>query len=253
MRADPIGAADGVTVVVDDGADALAAEVTDELRHRHRPVIHVDAPRLGLLDVQLADGNVEVEGCPVRAVLFRATAWSRHDGGFVDEDATFASSEVTATWLAATRLPGVIAINRLHPEASMTFSEWPVWHRALAAARVPQAQLAIGDVGLSHATWLPWGGGVARRPKAEVRRSFAPALLEGDLGGVGLWLDGMLLAGTGSDAAQAAAGCLVAEGLRLVGITLDRRGQVAFAAARPIVPEGSVSAVARHVAESLAA
>jgi hypothetical protein len=100
---------------------------------------------------------------------------------------------------------------------------------------------------------MPWGGGVARQPGAAVRRSFASAMLQADLADTGVWLDGALLAGSGSEAAEAAAACLAGEGIRLAGITVDGQGRVAQATAHPVIDAGAAPGIADDVAEALAA
>ena len=242
----------GLTLVVDDATDALARQVAAELARRGRQVEHVPALRLGMLDVHLAGRSATVNGRRLGAVLFRAAPWSRYDAGFTDTDASFATAEVAATWLAITQLPSVISLNRLHPEAWSTFSEWPVWRRCLAAAGVPQVEIGVGDLEEIEPTWLPWGGGVATAPRAAIRRSFAPALTRATGLRHGLWFDGTLLDGSGSPAAEQGAASLAADGIRLAGISIDRSGRVAAATAHPRVADATAAAVAGQVADALA-
>jgi hypothetical protein len=238
---------DQVTVVVDDASDSLGRSVADALRRRRRPVHHVPAERLGLLRVHVEGARASIDGRQLGGVLFRASPWARFGSGFDTDDASFAQAEVTATWLAITRLPTVIAVNRLHPEASVTFSEWPVWRRCLADVGVAQVELAVGDADRGGATWLPWGGGMASAPGPVARRSFATALTSA----VGLrrsvWLDGERLAGTGSPPAERAAAHLADIGLRFVGILTDSSGRVATATAYPRVPDDAVPKVAERL------
>lgn len=247
-----MGATDGVILVVDDRGDQLAGLVADTVRRHRRAVRHVLAERLGLLRVHLSGDGATVDGQRLDAILFRASPWSRFDRGFAHDDASFATAEVTATWLAITRLPSVNAVNRLHPEASTTLCEWPVWRRYLSRSGVAQVNVGVGDVDGSVTTWLPWGGGMASAPGGFARRAFAPALTSANVAERTLWLDGDQLTGHPSPHARQAAERLAEAGVRLAGILTDAEGRVVTATARPTVADDHAALVADRVAQALA-
>lgn len=242
----------GMVLVVDDGTDSLARRVAEILGRRGCTVEHVPSERLGLLRLHLEAGRVTIEGQRLDSVLFRASPWSRFDTGYADDDSAFATAEIAAAWLAISSLPTVVALNRLHPEASVTFSEWPVWRRSLASAGVAQVDLRTGDIDGARLTWLPWGGGVARAPGTAARRVLAPAMATVVGLRHGLWLDGARLAGAWSSPAERAASCLATLGVRLAGITTDSSGRVVTATSRPRVEDGDLPVVAERVAQVLA-
>jgi hypothetical protein len=242
-----------VAVVVDDGTDPLAGLVADAIRGRGVPVEHVAARRLGLLDVRIERSRAFVAGQPLRAVLFRAGPWTRHDDGYIGSDATFATSEVSATWLAITNLESVATLNRLGAEAWSSLAEWSIWRRRLEPDGVPHVEVAVGAVQGPAATWLPWGGGVARAPEPGVRSSVVAAVTGAGGFETSVWLDAEAISGHPTVAARHAAEGLIGHGVRLAGITVDGDERVAAVTARPRLGRRPASAFAGRIAERLCA
>lgn len=244
----------GWVVVVDDGDDPLANAVHAALDLRGASVLRLRADALAATRLELRGDEAQVRGQRVRAVLFRAMPGGALAAGFHDDDESFSSSEARAAWLALLQLPSVIAINRADPETWFALSDWPIWRRRLAGARIPLAPLAVGDVDVGpDATWLPWGGGIARVKTQAVRRVFGAAVVPSrELTHV-VVADGESVEAGDGEGVRGAVEVLRRWGVLLAGIVVDDKGRVVSATAAPFIPTSVASAAARRLTEVLTA
>ena len=245
--------AKGIVVVVDDGADAVAAETVRALRARRTPTMSIRAGDLARSPLRLSSGSAALDGHNVAAVLFRADWRSWFAEGFVDEDADFCSAETAAAWLALLDLDTVLAINRSDAELWFSSVEWPVWRGRLERAGVPVTALEVGCVADGQERdWLLWGGGTARLPGVNAARCFAAALPLQPASTSTIWLEGRCLDGPSSPVAEAAAAVLAAHGAKLAGIVLAADGTVLSCTCRPaLTGERAIAATAQAIVEEL--
>lgn len=235
--------ANSVVVV---GADPLALATTDELRTQGVGVVRVSSDQLPDLSVSLREGSFELEGCAVGAVLLREAVGGIAAASFADEDRGFVSAELSATWLAATQLGSVLAINRVDAEG--WFGEgWPVWHRRLRAASLAVSPLSFGDrASMSH--WRPYlGGGDRPVPAGAARRALGTALAQAPLAGQTLFACGEAVDEQPPPAVSSAAELLRRSGVQLKSIAYDVEGRLAAVDTFPALVGDLVEAVARRL------
>ena len=237
-------------LVVDDLTDSLAANVAGELRRHGVPVRHVLARTLGLLDLHVDRDEVLIDGAQLAAVFFRAGPWTQYAEGFRADDIGFASMEVSATWLAITARPTIVAVNRPDAELWTTRAEWAVWRRRLLAAGVPCVDLDVGAVDGPYSHWLPWGGGgVAQPPGSHSRRLFASALTNATSPRSAVWFAGRTFPDLPHP--PELADFFGRHGIALAGISTDDHGRIALCTAHPQVDEPTARIVAPLIAERL--
>jgi hypothetical protein len=244
----------GWVVVVDDGDDPLAEAVHEALRSAGAASFRLHARALARTRVEVTVDEARVRRRRVRAVLFRATPGGDLAAGFHSDDVSFSSNEARASWLALLNATSVVAVNRADPEVWFALADWPVWRRRLAAAGVPLAPLAVGDVDIAaDACWLPWGGGITRPKARSARRAFGAAVVPTQTLTRVLAAGGHVVDGADGEGVRAAAHALSAWGVSLAGVLVDEAGRVVSATAFPPVPRHAAPAAARHITEVLTA
>ncbi len=234
----------GVVVV---GADPLTLATTDELRTHDIDVVRVTTDQLPDLSVTLAGGSFELEGRPIDSVLLREAVGATAAASFTVEDRGFVNAELSATWLAATQLDSVLAINCVDAEG--WFDEgWAVWHRRLRAASVAVSPLSFGDCAPAS-YWRPYmGGGDRPVPVGAARRALGTALAQAPLAGRTLFACGEAVDEQPPPAVSMAAELLHRSGVQLKSIAYDVEGRVAAVDVFPALVGDLVESVARHLA-----
>jgi hypothetical protein len=237
-------------VVVDDLTDSLASDVARELQRRSLPVWHVQANTLAMLDLDIEGDGVFVGGARLRAAFFRAGPWAQFADGFRADDASFASREVSAAWLAVLNRAGVATVNRPDAELWTTRAEWSVWRRRLLAAGIPCADLDVGAVDGDYGHWLPWGGGVADVPGPRIRSLFASALSPARTLTSAIWYGDRSFPAI--DHSPVLGNMLDREGIQLAGITTDEEGRIVQLTGHPLVDEATSHLLAPRIVSRLA-
>lgn len=230
------------------GADRLARAATDRIREAGVEVLALTGAELADVTVRLHAHEFVVEGRAVRGVLLREPIGAALPAGFAADDWSFVAAEVAATWLAATHLPGLLAVNRLDAEAWFEGGQWPVWRRRLRGS-VDLSFLRFGDSDASR--WRPYvGGGDRPTPSAAVRRSLGTALANEAVAGSTLFVIGEALGGYPPRPVLEAAQRLRASGLELAAISHDAHGRVVAVDPFPAVPDDLLEPATHRLAQA---
>ncbi len=229
------------------GTDALAVATTDGLRSCGVDVLQVRSYELPDLCVSLRPDSFEVERRRIGAILLREPASAMVPLGFASDDRGFVLAELSATWLAATQLDQVLAINRFDAETWFDDAQWPVWRTRLARSGVQVSPLSFGDSG-TGSCWRPYVGGSDRPvPTAAVRRALGTALAHAPRTGIALFACGDPIGDRPPPPVQEAARSLRGAGVQLKSIAYDAAGRVATVDVLPAVADHEVEPVASRV------
>lgn len=231
------------------GADSLALAVSARLRSVGVGVLQLRGYQLPELLVSLRSDCFSIEGERIAAVLLREPASAIAPLRFASADRGFVLAELSATWLAATQLDGVLAVNRLDAEAWFDDAQWPVWRRRLAKASVDVSALSFGDCEAASC-WRPYVGGLDRPvPVAAARRALGAALAHAPVVGRALFACGEMIGARPPRAVGRAGRLLRREGVELASIAYDAGGHVATVDVLPAIADDELE----HVASRLTA
>lgn len=231
------------------GADALAVATTTGLRGLGVDVLALRGEQLPELCVSLRPSCFSVEGKRVGAILLREMAGAIAPVAFVPDDRGFVLAELSATWLAATQLDGMLVVNRLDAEAWFEGAQWPVWRRRLARGSVGVSPLSFGDR-TPAACWRPYVDGLDRPvPIAAARRALGTALAHAPKVGRALFACGDAIGERPPAAVEHAARLLCRQGVQVASFTYDAAGCVATVDVLPALSDLE----AEHVAPRLIA
>jgi hypothetical protein len=222
------------------GSDPLAHACAAALEARAVETLRLEPEALGDVPVSLDRSGLSLRRRPIAGLLWRALPQRTSLPGFAPEDRGFALSELSATMLAATQHPAVLAINRFDADTWFEDGDWTVWRRRLRAAKRDVCRLRIGDTD-GGTWWRPYLGGPDRPPpNAVVKRVLAPALADAPHAGTTLVVCGEPL-GAGAPPAVVDAGRLLDEhGLALAAIGHDADGTPVKIDPHPFVPDALV-------------
>jgi hypothetical protein len=226
------------------GADPLAFATATGLRDLGVDVLAVRGEQLPELCVSLRPGGFAVEGRRIGAILLREMASAIAPRDFAPDDRGFVHAELSATWLAATQLDGMLVVNRLDAEAWFEGAQWPVWRRRLTRGAVGVSPLSFGDR-TPAACWRPYVDGLDRPvPIAAARRALGTALAHAPKAGRALFACGDAIGERPPAAVEHAARLLCRQGVQVASFTYDADGCVATVDVLPALSDVEVDDVA---------
>ena len=233
------------------GADSLALATSARLRSLGVAVLQLRGDQLPELRVTLRADGFSVEGERIAAILLREPAGSFAPLRFAPADRGFVLAEVSATWLAAAQLDGVLAVNRLDAEAWFEDAQWPVWRRRLARASIGVSELSFGDCEPASC-WRPYVGGLDRPvPVAAARRALGTALAHAPAAGRALFACGEPIGARPPHTVARAGRLLSRQGVEVASIAYDAAGHVATVDVLPPIADDELERVASRLAARL--
>jgi hypothetical protein len=219
------------------------------------PVRAIDPHRLDEHTWTLDGRSCHLDRQPLGALLIHARPYGLSASGFVPEDAPFAAAELSATLLAASQLPDVLAINRLDAEAWFEDACPGLLVRRAAGGRACPMSYGAWPRGADVA-WRPYRALQERRPPADVAARAMGAMLapRGALDRGWYAVCGRPLEPAAPRSVDRLARSLWSEGIGLAKLYVDRRGRLGgLDVCPPIEERTAADPAAARIAEAIVA
>jgi hypothetical protein len=229
-------------VIVAQPEDPVAVGVQQMVAASGGGVAWYAPSALATLNVELTGEMFNVDGRAVRTVLWRVSPEMPLAEDFQVVDRAFAGAEVAATWLAALRTNGIVAINRFDAEAWYSGLRPQYWRDRLSAAGIAVTSMSVGDCPVPEDwQWSPYTTGEpSELPEPKARAVMASAChAEKDLV-TSVYVCGQIITECPDPNVHLATELLDAWGVGLAAIEADTDGRLHRVRVLPVFDDASL-------------